>query len=324
MHGRICHMVINNTKGFSLVELMATMLIMGVILMNLTAMMRNQNLSSLRIQAEYDMTSALNDMGSILSNPGNCVNNIHPSTLTLAASTSTADNYIKNIGNKYYVSTETLATPIGNSRTPINSFVLTRPATGNNGFLSVHFVRKGTGAEIVTKKINLNIIADAGGTITSCNSIGFRDPITVFGIKSCPSTMEMIGTAGVRSTFCIDKAARGDAASTTFEAAALACSNLTETGFENLGSAHLCDFSEWNKACTLKSSYTNLSMTASSTSWEWIASAPTSTADATPTASTLLRIGASYTVGAVTLNPCMTVDKDTPYNGFAKYRCCFH
>lgn len=320
-----------NNKGFSLVELMASMVIMGVILMNLTAMMHNQNIASLKIQSEYDMATTLNDIGNLLSNPGNCKTNLlqrGTGTISLSPGTSTANGFIHDIGTKYYISGNPLAIPVGNSKLSIKNIALARSATGNIGTLAVDFTGKGLGSTAISKQITLNIVAAGSGEITDCNALGFKDSITAYGIKACPPEMVMIGTAGLRSTFCIDRVARGDAATTTYETAATTCSSTTPSavGFDSLGTAHLCDYKEWFTACNLRNTPPAITFTPSGSSWEWISGPPTSTAidAATPTPSTLLRMGATYTGNSVTLNPCITADTSALTTSTALYRCCFH
>lgn len=231
---------------------------------------------------------------------------------------------VPNNGRNY-----TLAPQIGNSHIAIHSFVfqdwrrpldpLTQLLTiegVSTAILTVNFFRKTrsswswNNSMWTGKNIKLSVTTNAAGQITRCQSQNYPHSSTGNGPRSCPVVeygapslgMTMVGTPGANGSFCISTALRGPMA---YKDAMQECSS---------NGAHLCTFGEWNKSCLLKTGATPPSILspvvfgASTTSWEWVASSPTSTAigGGTPVASKVLKVGANLGTG----NVCLTANVD--------------
>lgn len=323
---------------------MASMVIMAIISMNLVTLMTNQAAGVNKIKAEYTMGLVVNEVGQILANADICkahlINNAGPlssynSGETAAANTISRDG--TNDGIIYTANTNSdEAQKLGDGSVKIKSFTVSSwipdplPSDGTStANFNIKFFQRGSSFTI-DKSVKLNIIT-AAGAVTKCFAVGFYDKtLAAGGIANCPDTINWVLIGTGRFSFCIDKSARGRS---TYSAAQSACSGVADA---RLGIAHLCDFEEWSTACLTSNALgmnDNTAQTAGidSPSWEWITSAPTSSATLSAP-STLTVIG-----GAIlsTSTPCLTVktnvtpDGDeapaTPFTSLQpKYRCCFH
>ncbi|MDD4973675.1 MAG: tail fiber domain-containing protein [Bacteriovorax sp.] len=152
-----------NNRGFSLVELMIVVGMLGglsLVVMNIT---KQSNKSSTKFQFDSDVTLTTNEINGILSDPAKC--------LTALGSTATPTN----INGKYYTtaSGSAPANGYGNSGLKITSYALTGIAPA--GVLTIAYENKkilkgSTGPTSVSKIINV-YIEGAPGAITKCRSL---------------------------------------------------------------------------------------------------------------------------------------------------------
>ncbi len=152
-----------NKRGFSLIELMIVMGVIGglsLIVMNLT---KQSTKSSSKFQFDSDVTLTTNEINGILSDPAKCL-------ATLATNANPT-----NINGKYYTKSSGSA-PVqgyGNSGLEIASYVLT--TSGNDGVLTINYNNKNilkgsSGPSSISKRINLYVVGTPGA-ITKCRSL---------------------------------------------------------------------------------------------------------------------------------------------------------
>lgn len=151
-----------NNRGFSLVELMIVVGMLGGLGLGVMNITKQSNKSSTKFQFDSDVTLTTNEINGILSNPAKC--------LTTLGSTATPTNIV----GKYYTSTVPPGDQgYGNSRLKVASYTLT--GTAPNGVLTIAYENKNilkgsTGSPTVPKKINM-YIEGAPGAITMCRSL---------------------------------------------------------------------------------------------------------------------------------------------------------
>lgn len=181
-----------NSRGFSLVELMVMIALLGglsLIVMNIT---KESAKSSTKFQFDSDVTLTTNEINGILSDPAKC--------LSTFASTATPTN----IQGKYYISTNPSAPAngYGNSGLKITNYVLTGSAP--DGVLTIAYQNKNilqgsSGPAVVTKKINI-YIEGTPGAITKCRSLSTSS--TDIWSKLSPTSADTyyIGNVGIGTT----------------------------------------------------------------------------------------------------------------------------
>ena len=153
----------NNSKGFTLIELMVVIGLLGgvaLIVMNLT---KQSTKSSSKLQFDTDVTLTTNEINGILSDPAKCL-------ATFGSNASPT-----NINAKFYT-TASGSAPVGgygNSGLHITSYTLTGIAP--DGVLTIVYqnknILKGTaGSPTVNKKINI-YFEGTPGAVTTCRSL---------------------------------------------------------------------------------------------------------------------------------------------------------
>ena len=323
-----------DSNGFSLIELMAALAIMGVVTMNVVAMMTNQASNVNKIKTSYTMGLVVNDIGQVLSNSTTCALNLPPAFLnTLSVGNTIAapnNDFYRDVGIIIYSgSTDpTTGAKLGDGGAVINNFSVGDYDGNYTANFKINFFQKG--GSITTRNVQLRLVK-SGPTITGCNAVGFYDKtLPGTGITICPTNFTLIGSG--RFAYCISSTPLGPA---TYSAAQSACLNNALID-PRLGMAHLCDFEEWSNACLSQPAALGITNTQTSnpldaTSWEWIAAAPTTSAT-TASSSLMTVIGGLVNPSA---SPCITVKTDVNSDGTVspvnftsgvapKYRCCYH
>jgi prepilin-type N-terminal cleavage/methylation domain-containing protein len=151
-----------NRGGFSLIELMVVIGLLGgisLIVMNIT---KQTDRSSAKFQFDTDVTLTTNEINASISDPVKC--------LTTFGSTATPSNIV----GKYYISTVPPGDQgYGNSKLYITSYTLT--GTAPDGVLTILYQNKNilkgsSGAANISKKINM-YIEGSPGAITKCRAL---------------------------------------------------------------------------------------------------------------------------------------------------------
>lgn len=161
-----------NDRGFSLVELMIVIGLLGGVAMLVMNITKQSTKSSAKLEFDTDVTLTTNEINAILSNQDNCL-----ATFGTATPNSIVAKVIPPAAPtlyKYYIS----AVPpgdqgYGNSRLKITSYTLT--GTAPDGVLTILYQNKNilkgsSGRNNISKKINI-YIAGAPGAITKCRSL---------------------------------------------------------------------------------------------------------------------------------------------------------
>jgi len=152
-----------NNRGFSLVELMIVVGMLGGLSLVVMNINKQSTKSSAKLQFDSDVTLTTNEINGILSDPAKCL-----ATLGSTASPT-------NINGKYYTtaSGSAPANGYGNSGLKITSYTLS--GTAPDGVLNIAYQNKNilkgsTGSPTVSKKINM-YIEGAPGAVTKCRSL---------------------------------------------------------------------------------------------------------------------------------------------------------
>lgn len=244
-----------------------------------------------------------------------------------------------DVGGTYrdYNGTQSQQHRYGNSKVAIHSFTLSRkPVHVLNPYDQTWYTNTPYPSDVKKLLFTINFFKKTHSVWSPTNSNWIAKNLTLFasvthtptgptyiskcfigqGIDSCPTGMVMVGQPGTKGAYCIDLNRNSRNVSPTpanspisFESAVSVCNTV----------GHLCTYSEWSKACLLRNNadafYPAQSLASrigeSSSSWEWVLDVPTTTAMTTPSASNLLKVGATYSGNNVTLNPCITADRNT-------------
>ncbi|MDD4973673.1 MAG: type II secretion system protein [Bacteriovorax sp.] len=159
-------MLFKNNRGFSLVEIMIVVAMLGgisLVVMNLT---KQSTKSSVKYQFDTEINLITSEINAILSNPTTCLATFQANALTP-----------NNINGKYYTvaSGSAPAGGYGNAKVQITSYSLahsTLPsATVNDGILTILFQNKTMVGGTTTSR-TINIYYEGPITaITSCRSL---------------------------------------------------------------------------------------------------------------------------------------------------------
>ena len=150
-------------NGFSLVQVIVTMGLIGGLALISTVMMKNMTKNTVKSQVDSDILLATNEINAILSDPTNCKATVPTTTSPIS--------FIDFKGTHKFPT----GIPFGNSNQTINSYALgTYDPTNKSLVLSVNFDKKqilgGTG--FISKKIDLYVEVDTDGTTTKvCRSL---------------------------------------------------------------------------------------------------------------------------------------------------------
>lgn len=175
---------INNPRGFTLLEIMITAGLMGIMALSFNSLTRMMVKSNAKSSMDADVTQMLNELNYLMSNSANCSG---PSfkTASVAAGTALIGGAICPTGNTCYDVLSTTAkvgnkfvvdgvTVYGNSSLSIKSLYLAYPTTlGTSATMYVVYNNKKIlqGPATISKKLTMNI-AVTSGTLSSCNSAG--------------------------------------------------------------------------------------------------------------------------------------------------------
>lgn len=190
----------NSQKGFTLLEVMVAMGIMGVAAVGGMRLMNNQMKSTKTVETRFEYGSIVNDIREILGDKNNCMLTFGPTrnvdTSNVEGAVTSIQQYINfGLGNqtqtiKYVSNTNpALATTYGNGNVKILGYKLLNsdndPSVGvlsgnSEGSVMMHIrfaVAAGAGANTTgtaetTKKIKINVTVDGSRNIVSCSSTG--------------------------------------------------------------------------------------------------------------------------------------------------------
>ena len=156
-------MFFKKVKGFSLVELMIVVAMLGGVSLGVMNITKQSRKSSSKLELDTDMTLSTNEINGILSDPIKCL-----------AALGTSINPT-NINGKFFTtaSGSAPANGYGNSGFQITSYTVSGVAP--DGVLTIAYTNKtilkgASGASTVPKKINLFIVGTPGA-ITNCHSL---------------------------------------------------------------------------------------------------------------------------------------------------------
>ena len=160
------------TAGFSLVEIMIALGLLGAVSMGVLELTKMMNQNSTKFNVDSDTTLITNELVAILSNPVHCL-----ATFSGKNAVNTASgvvNYIKvNAEHRYATNA-----PTGNSGVKINAYSLSDSdpdvdVPSNTTNLIIHFARKKAqvGSGDIIKKIKLYVEVNGTGLITNCRSL---------------------------------------------------------------------------------------------------------------------------------------------------------
>lgn len=182
--------VINkNNSGFTLVELMIVVALLGGLSMVVMQITKDMNKTSLKAQADADIILATNEIVSILSNPRSCAatfgatfyedgtTNTGTLTRTIAAGTITKivhkPSVTSTAQDKYVVDAK-----FGTTNEVVKSYSLAPGVSGDSAILTVTFEKKamlnGGSAGTLARKINLYVELN-GSNIKACRSLSTFD-----------------------------------------------------------------------------------------------------------------------------------------------------
>ena len=162
-------------RGFSLVEIMMVVGMLGGLSLVVMNMTKQSGKSSAKYDFDSDKTQITNEITGILSNSASCLTAL--GGINAVDSTTTP---VTSIGTQYYSLVSTTPAPpangYGNAGIKIASYALSAtPAevTANTSWLLINFQGKdilGTQG-IKTNRIKLNVTVNGSNLITACNAV---------------------------------------------------------------------------------------------------------------------------------------------------------
>ena len=163
-------MLSKNNHGFSFVELMIVVAMLGGVSLVVMNINKQSTKSSTKYQFDSETAQIINEMNVILSSPSKCQS-------ALANKNALSDLTLTNINGQYYVSTDGSAPSAGygNGGVKIDSYSISSTVAeiaNNTSWLSVAFQNKKIlgGQSTITKKIKLNVVVDGSNIISTCNA----------------------------------------------------------------------------------------------------------------------------------------------------------
>lgn len=265
-----------NSTGFSILEVLISFAIMSI---GLAAMLSLMSMQNKEIRANLEKLQALEVervLISALNNGSTCLHLVNnPAVLTFdstaitpltpAVVTPTLPIYANVVGGIPGPTVAQVGQPL--SSEPGSLVVgsidlkITSGSAGNYlGYWEVGFNHTKLVRPIKPIRVNMIFGADdstvTAAKILSCNleSAGGGGG----GLTSCPAGMNMVGIPGKYTTYCIEANER---TAQTYSVAVNTCYAINDA---TVGHAHVCNYDEWNTACT------NGSASTMAGNWEWI------------------------------------------------------
>lgn len=185
-----------NEKGFTLVEVLIAVAIMGAISVVSMKMMENQNKSANTTEAKFESFAVLNDIQLLLSERESCRKTFG---ITPGAPKNTGSHVLANINpgditDLYYKNDKYGVEEV---RYTANSDVDSAPQVGSSDIKLLSLDVEGTvpnesagqvnlvvelhrgspvfGPEVIAKKIPFNVLTDSSGTLIDCSTAGVID-----------------------------------------------------------------------------------------------------------------------------------------------------
>lgn len=170
-------------SGFSLVELLMVIGLMGGLGLVMMELTKQTSKSSAKFQFDTDVMQTTNEIIGILSSPDSCLSTLN---LKNAVADSTIDKIVKkNLGppitlsNQFYKSSHASAPSkgYGNAGVKIDSYALSATSaevnTDKYTTLLINFQNKNIlgGAATIQKKIRVNVSVNGSNQITACNAV---------------------------------------------------------------------------------------------------------------------------------------------------------
>ncbi|MBY0413873.1 MAG: tail fiber domain-containing protein [Bdellovibrionales bacterium] len=178
--------MINSKSGFSLIEIMVGIALLGALSVGVTHLIQNMNKGNVKSQSDSDILLATNEITSILSDPANCKATI-PKTDTKPVSV------FYKTSEKFKVNQ-----PFGNINSIITDYEFVYPAgSSTEAILNITYKRKEILAGADLKRRVVIYIEVAGNNVIHCRSIISSTELWTRGTGVNSSDIFFAGKVGI-------------------------------------------------------------------------------------------------------------------------------
>jgi prepilin-type N-terminal cleavage/methylation domain-containing protein len=188
-----------NNRGFSLVELMIVVAMLGGVSMLATNIGKQSTKSSTKFQFDSDTIQIVNEITGILSSSSKCLSNLNNKN-------ALSDTLSSINVNQYYIASHASAPAggYGNGGVKIDSYSIgatQAEVDANTSWLSITFQNKNIlgGQSTITKKIKLYVTVNASNIITACNAVASGSGSSQW-VSAGPDIYYPTGNVGIQTS----------------------------------------------------------------------------------------------------------------------------